>query len=369
MTDPNKTGTEEEVILLAAPAAGSVFGGWTVQKGTVYEGCEAFFPCWLYEEPLEAGAADEVTAVFNQATPLRTLATTSAGAGSGEVKCKFNGGPAGACTSPQGNGTEVEVVATASPGSVFTGFSAGSGSASSCTTSPCAFTIGADSAVTATFNIATPLRTLATTNAGSGSGEVKCKFNVGPAGACTSPQGNGTEVEVIATASPGSTFAGFSAGSGSASSCTTSPCAFTIEADSAVTATFNAIPPPPSPTCATDPSLCPPPPPPPPPAEGQAKASGSATVSAGKAALKLTCSGGPCKGTLQLTAKVRQGKKAKSLVIGKASFSLADGASTTLKVKLSGPAKQELAKGKALKAKLAGTGIAASAVMLKPAKK
>jgi hypothetical protein len=127
-----------------------------------------------------------------------------------------------------------------------------------------------------------------------------------------------------------------------------------------VTATFNANP---APTCATDPSLCPPP------AEGTAKASGSAPVSGGKAVLKLTCSGGACKGTLQLTAKVKQGKKTKNAVIGTASFSLAAGASTTLKVKLSGAAKKELNEGKTLKAKVTGTGIASSAVKLKPAKK
>jgi hypothetical protein len=107
---------------------------------------------------------------------------------------------------------------------------------------------------------------------------------------------------------------------------------------------------------------------PPPPTEGMAKAAASATVKSGKASLKLTCTGGPCKGTIQLKAKVKQGKKTKNLVIGKASFSLAEGA-TTLKVKLSGPAKQELAKGKTLKAKTSGSGVTASTVKLKQAKK
>ncbi|MFL5900759.1 MAG: hypothetical protein ACJ75S_06120, partial [Solirubrobacterales bacterium] len=62
-------------------------------------------------------------------------------------------------------------------------------------------------------------------------------------------------------------------------------------------------------------------------------------------------------------------KKTKNLVIGKASFSLAEGASATLKVKLSGPAKQELAKGKTLKAKTSGAGVTPSTVKLKLAKK
>ena len=145
----------------------------------------------------------------------------------------------------------------------------------------------------------------------------------------------------------------------------------TITADTTVTATFTANPP--APTCATDPSLCPPTtnptPTPTPTTEGKAKAAATAAVKSGKAQLKLTCSGGPCKGTLKLTAKVKQGNKTKSLTIGKASFSIAEGATATLKVKLSGPAKQELAKGKTLKAKTSGTGLTASTVKIKPAKK
>ncbi len=196
--------------------------------------------------------------------------------------------------------------------------------------------------------------TLTVNKTGSGSGSVTCNGT-----SCASTYANGTKVTLAASAASGSSFAGFSAASGSAASCSSTPCTFTIEADTTVTATFTANP---APTCATDPSLCPPP------AEGTAKAAASAPVSGGKAALKLSCSGGACKGTLKLTAKVKQGKKTKNVVIGKASFGLATGASTTLSVKLSGPAKQELAKGKTVKAKLSGTGITASTVKLKPAK-
>ena len=125
----------------------------------------------------------------------------------------------------------------------------------------------------------------------------------------------------------------------------------TVDADTTVTATFTA-----------DST-------PPPPTEGKVKVAGSAPVKSGKASLKLTCTGGPCKGTLKLKAKVKQGNKTKNLVIGKASFSLAEGATKTLKVKLSGPAKQELAKGKTLKASVSGTGVTSSKVKLKPPKK
>jgi hypothetical protein len=90
-------------------------------------------------------------------------------------------------------------------------------------------------------------------------------------------------------------------------------------------------------------------------------------VKGGKAALKLSCSGGPCGGSPKLTAKLGQGGKTRTLTIGRASFKLAAGASKTLKVKLSAPAKRELAKGGTLRAKLSGTAIAASTVKLRPA--
>jgi hypothetical protein len=102
---------------------------------------------------------------------------------------------------------------------------------------------------------------------------------------------------------------------------------------------------------------------------GTARAAGTAAFSGGRAALELTCSAGTCKGTLQLTAKVKQGKKTKSVVIGKADFSFAAGAAAMLRVKLSGAARNELDKGRKLKAKLSGTGIAASTVEIRPAKK
>ncbi len=300
-----------EVTLNQAAAAGSEFKEWT-------GACTGSGTC-----KVTMSAAKAVGAVFNLIP--RTLAITKAGTGTGEVKCKFNGGAAGACTSPVPNGTAVEVLATANPGSTFAAYSAGTGSASACSTSPCSFTIEANSTLTATFNLtakpkfkltvtksgtgqgtvtSTPAaiacgsgagceaefeegaevelketpaagsefkewtgacsgtgtckvtmsaakalgavfnpipRTLAITKAGTGTGEVKCKFNGGTAGACTSPQPNGTSVEVIATANAGSTFAGYSAGTGSASACSTSPCSFTLEANSTLTATFNVI--------------------------------------------------------------------------------------------------------------------------------
>ncbi len=249
-------------------------------------------------------------------------------------------------------GTELELVATANAGSEFSGFSAGTGSAGACTTSPCAFTLEANSTVTATFDLEPGPEEFALTiaKAGTGSGSVTCD-----GGACAATYPEGEEVTLAATAASGSTFSGWT-GAGCSG---TGSCVVTIEEDTTVTATFTA----PKEEAKKEEVK------PPPPTEGKARAAASATVKSGKASLKLTCSGGACKGTLQLKAKVKQGKKTKNLVIGKASFSLAAGTTTTLKVKLSGPAKQELAKGKTLKAKTSGSGVSASTVKLKQAKK
>jgi len=104
---------------------------------------------------------------------------------------------------------------------------------------------------------------------------------------------------------------------------------------------------------------------PPAPEPGTASVASTAKVKSGKAQLKLTCKGeGPCKGTLKLSAKVKSGGKTKNVVIGKASFSLAAGAAKTIAVKLSGPAKQAVAK-KALKARVSGSDVRSSTVKLK----
>ena len=187
---------------------------------------------------IEANSA--VTATFNLIP--RTLTITKNGTGTGTVECEINsGGSFGACAASYPNGTVVKVKATANGGSEFVNFNGGTGSASSCSTSPCTFTIEANSAVTATFNLIP--RTLTITKNGTGTGTVECEINSGGSfGACAASYPNGTVVKVKATANGGSEFVNFNGGTGSASSCSTSPCTFTIEANSAVTATFNLIP-------------------------------------------------------------------------------------------------------------------------------
>ena len=176
----------------------------------------------------------------------RTLTITKEGTGTGSVECKYNGaGSFGACTSPQPNGTLVEVKASAGPGSELTALSGTGSAASHCTlgTGECSFTIEANSSVTAAFN---PIpRTLTITKEGTGTGSVECKYNgAGSFGACTSPQPNGTLVEVKASAGPGSELTALSGTGSAASHCSlgTGECSFTIEANSAVTAKFDLEP-------------------------------------------------------------------------------------------------------------------------------
>jgi len=132
------------------------------------------------------------------------------------------------------------------------------------------------------------------------------------------------------------------------------------------------------------PPYCPSPPSPPP-AEGKVKVSPKATVKRGRAPLRLTCTGGgPCKGTVKLTAKIKKCKKGKKckqckkgrkcrrsrkVVIAKVPFNLATGASKTVKVKLSRAVMKELKKRKKLKARAAGPGVISSKVKVKLKKK
>jgi hypothetical protein len=190
---------------------------------------------------------------------------------------------------------------------------------------------------------------LTVNKSGSGAGSVTCNGT-----SCASTYPHGSEVTLAASADAGSTFAGWTGGGCSG----TGSCVVTVNGDTAVTATFTANPVPP---------VGPPAPAPAPPApegEGTPKVNGTAPVSGGKASLTIACKGGACQGTLKLTAKIGGKKKA----IGSASYSIVAGESKTIKVKLTGAAKKELAKGKTIKAQLSGKGLKGT-VKLKPPKK
>jgi len=294
----------------------------------------------------------EVTAIFE--LEEFDLEIETDGSGSGEVECELEEGP-GPCASKYPGGSEINLVAVPGSGSEaveFSGSCEGPGP-------ECELLIEEDSTVVVTFDLVGPRLTVNT--AGSGSGTVKCKADGGPLEPCAPAYLEGTELLLVASASAGSQFAGWSG------ACTADPCEPPpLEGDTVVTATFNLE---------TTPggggsdggSTLDPTPTPKPLSPGKLGVSGAALFQGGKAVLRLSCKGqGPCKGSLRLTAKLKVNGKLKKVEIGKASFSLAAGASKTLKVKLSGPAKKVLGKARTVKATVSGTGVIKSTVTIKP---
>jgi hypothetical protein len=221
----------DELTLVPIADSGSEFAGFQNGTGSAI-GCAGIAPC-----SFTITENSEVEAPFDLID--RTLTISEGGTGTGSVQCDTGSGPE-ACAGTYPDGTEVTLIPTADPGSEFGGFENGTGSAAGCTgTSPCTFTIEADSEVDANFDL--EQHTLIINETGTGTGNVQCKFNAGAAGACTSPQPDGTAVEVIASANGGSELTALS-GTGSASgNCTlgTGTCSFTLSADSSVTAEFS----------------------------------------------------------------------------------------------------------------------------------
>jgi hypothetical protein len=202
-----------------------------------------------------------------------------------------------------------------------------------------------------------PSHTLTVVKAGFGTGTVTSS----PAGIecgakCDAAYQEGTVVTLTAKAASNSTFNGWSWGGCHHGGKT---CTLTVTADTTVTATFKP----------------------------KGKSGGGEEPAAiahitrrkvpvrrGRAKLRLQCVGDvACHGTLKLTTKVkvRKGhkKKRKRIVIARAPFDLAAGASTTIKVKLTRRGRRMLKKRKKLKAQAAGPGLVTSKVKLKPAKK
>jgi hypothetical protein len=315
--------------LYATPGPGSVFVEWTDGYCSFYgaEPCEE-----LRFEKEEITVAAEFALI-----PKYPLTVETEGTGTGTVKCEVVGsGVSGSCAAEYSEGATVRLVATADPGSEFVEWG---GECDIAVENKCELEMSEGKTVAAIFE-ARPQASFTVLEAGTGTGTVTCD-----GGACASSYSEGKEVTLVAAAAAGSNFAGWSGGGCSG----TGSCTLTIKAGMTVTATFNALPTPPPPS---EP-------------EGMAKAARTAKVSGRNAALKLTCGGGPCVGTLKLTAKIKQGGKAKRMKIGSASFSLASGAAKTLKVRLSAAAKKELVRDGALKATLSGTGIAGSTIKLK----
>jgi hypothetical protein len=166
------------------------------------------------------------------------LTVSESGAGSGQVTSS----PAGINCSASSNQcaalfaeTQVTLTASAAVGSTFAGWSGGGCSG----TGTCVITPTANTTITATFN---PPATLTVAEIGSGTGQVTssppgitCSAS---SNQCAAPFALGTQVSLTASASAGSSFAGWSGG-GCGS---TGTCVVTLSANTTVTATFTVIP-------------------------------------------------------------------------------------------------------------------------------
>jgi hypothetical protein len=315
---------ETELALLQEAAPGSEFAGWSGSGCSGTDGCVVTMT-----------ASKSVTATFNLVPPEfeYPLTVQRIGTGSGTVTSAPAGIDCGSdCTESFLEETKVTLTATPAPGSVFDHWTGGG-----CTGSgTCTTTMSTSRTAKAVFT-AVGQRTLTISRAGTGRGTVTSS----PAGidcgqACEVGFGVGAKVTLTATAAAGSRFAGFSG------ACTgTGSCRVTMDEARAVTAAFEKVP------------------------NGWVRAAATAKVKAGMAMLRISCvGGGACKGKLKLLAKLGSGGK--RVTIGTASFSLAPGASRTLRAPLSRKAKQTLSSaGKGLPARAAGTGVEARPVRLK----
>ncbi|HET7485776.1 MAG TPA: hypothetical protein VFJ64_10440 [Solirubrobacterales bacterium] len=282
--------------------------------------------------------AKAVTATFELDPDFShyTLTITKGGTGSGtgtSVPAGINCGSS--CSAKVLSNTKVTLIATPAPGSVFARWSGGKCSG----TGPCTRSINSTRTVKAVFN-ATGTRTLTIVMAGSGAGVVKSKAKKIECTASCSPSiAAGAKVFLTAVPATGSTFSGWS---GACSG--TKTCKVQMSEAHGVTASFAKVPIPSS--------------------TGTAIIARNAKVKGGKAFVGIRC-GGPasCRGSLKLLARL--GRTGKRAAIGSATFSLAPGSSTMLKIKLSAKAKRLLKSAGQLNARVTGAGIQARSLRLK----
>ena len=257
-------------------------------------------------------------------------------------------------------GSLVQLNATASGTSSFTGWSGGGCSG----TGPCLVTVNADTTVTATFAQNPPA---ATTGSASGVAQTSATVSgtVNPNGAvttCTFEYGTSTSYgsSVACGSSPGSGTSGVAVSaalSGLAAGTTYHYRLVARNAGGTVNGsdqTFTTSSPPP--TCATDPSLCPPPPPR---RAGTIALVGPSTVTLRGTAVtvKLRCRGDTaCSATVKLLAKLTSGKgkhkRTRTVTVASKKVTIAAGTTASVKLTLSKAARKVLASKHTLKTTL-----------------
>ena len=179
-----------------------------------------------------------------------SLAVSKAGTGSGTVSSTPAGISCGStCSATFAEDSQVSLGATASSGSSFAGWSGACSGTGTCTVS-----MTAARTVSATFNLLPPppppaIYSLTVSKAGTGSGTVSSTpSGISCGSSCSAGFPENTSVTLAASATSGSSFAGWSGACSGTGSCTVS-----MSQARAVTATFNptAAPPPPPPASYT----------------------------------------------------------------------------------------------------------------------
>jgi hypothetical protein len=181
---------------------------------------------------------------FGPTPPTSALEVTKTGSGAGTVTSEPAGIECGStCANEFKTGSQVVLSAQPDAHSAFIGWQVNGAPSPSCAgTGTCVVELNADTEVSAEFE-RLPQRVLTVAPAGSGAGTVTSE----PAGiecgaSCSEEFSEGLPVTLQAVAEPHSTFAGWSV-AGSPSACPgTGSCQVQMNADTAVTATFDAVP-------------------------------------------------------------------------------------------------------------------------------
>jgi hypothetical protein len=285
-------------------------------------------------------AAREVSATFNLEPQYveYTVTLRIKGTGKGSVESAPSGiGCPGDCSETYVFKTPVRLVATPAPGSEFAHWSGGTCSG----TGPCERKINSNRTVNAVFK-AVGNRPLTVSKAGSGSGVVTSKPAAIECGqTCSTELDASTRVALHAIPAVGSTFTGWS---GEGCSCTGS-CKVLMNEARNVTATFAG---------GSGPG-----------SHGVLSVRNPIKVKGHRALLRLSCQGGPCRGTLRLIAKVRGSSgRAKNVSIGSVSVNLQAGVSSSQGMRLSRTGISLLRKAGRLRVRVAGGGTLPHSVKL-----
>jgi phospholipase C len=213
------TGTS--VKLTATPKSGSAFAGWS---GGV---CSGTSTCTV-----DLTSATSATATFNSTIPPARLTLQSTGTGAGTITSSPSGIQCGfTCIANFPTGTSVKLTATPESGAKFEGWSGACSGTSTCTVD-----LTAATSATAKFTSSADQVQILVQPSGTGAGTVTSNpTGINCGSTCTASIPSGAEVVLTATASAGSTFAGWSG------PCTgTGTCNLTLKANATVTPTFEA---------------------------------------------------------------------------------------------------------------------------------